>query len=175
MNDPFAFLSEEEVEQIASLVEVLEKSTFDFLQVEARDLKLILSKGQGAPTPVAPSPADPTSAPDAAAAALAAAASAGSTAAAAPGPAATESRADDGTVVIAAPMVGRFYAQAEPGAPPFVTVGSEVDVDTTVGLIEVMKVFNAVRAGGRGVITAVCVDNAQFVEYGQTLFRMRPL
>jgi acetyl-CoA carboxylase biotin carboxyl carrier protein len=53
-------------------------------------------------------------------------------------------------------------------------VGSAVTEDTTVGLIEVMKVFNSVRANVRGVIAEVVAQNGQFVEYGQTLFLVRP-
>ena len=79
------------------------------------------------------------------------------------------------TAAITAPLVGRFYAQAEPGAAPFVTVGSEVTENTTVALIEVMKTFNAVPAGMRGIVTAICVQDFQFVEYGQVLFRVRPV
>jgi oxaloacetate decarboxylase alpha subunit len=80
----------------------------------------------------------------------------------------------EGGVEIAAPIVGRFYAQPEPGAAPFVRIGSEVDESTTVGIIEVMKVFNAVSAGVRGVISEVCVRDGDFVEYGQRLFRVMP-
>jgi acetyl-CoA carboxylase biotin carboxyl carrier protein len=71
-------------------------------------------------------------------------------------------------------MMGRFYAKPEPGAAPFVTVGSEVNADTTVGLVEVMKVFTAVRAGVSGVIAEICVQDAEFIEYGHVLFRVRP-
>ncbi len=67
-------------------------------------------------------------------------------------------------------MLGTFYITPEPGAPPFIKVGGVVDEDTTVGLIEVMKVFNAVRSGVRGVVSEICVQSGQFVEYGQTLF-----
>ena len=79
----------------------------------------------------------------------------------------------DGLDVVA-PLRGRFYARPEPGAPPFVSVGSEVTEDTTVGLIEVMKTFNAVRAGIGGVVTEICVQDAQLVEYGEVLFHVRP-
>jgi biotin carboxyl carrier protein len=71
-------------------------------------------------------------------------------------------------------MVGTFYAQSEPGAPPYVQLGSTVDEDTTMGLIEVMKVFNAIRAGARGTVAEILVQNAQFVEFGQPLFLIRP-
>jgi acetyl-CoA carboxylase biotin carboxyl carrier protein len=70
--------------------------------------------------------------------------------------------------------MGMFYAQPEPGAPPFVTVGSNVREDTTVALVEVMKTFNAVTAGVRGRIVDVCVQNAELVEFGQALFRVAP-
>jgi acetyl-CoA carboxylase biotin carboxyl carrier protein len=55
-----------------------------------------------------------------------------------------------------------------------VTVGSQVNEDTTVALIEVMKTFNAIPAGRRGTIVEVCVQNAQMVEFAQVLFRIRP-
>ena len=55
-----------------------------------------------------------------------------------------------------------------------VSLGAEVKEDTTVCLIEVMKTFNAMTAGVKGVITEICAENAQLVEYGQVLFRVRP-
>jgi acetyl-CoA carboxylase biotin carboxyl carrier protein len=79
-----------------------------------------------------------------------------------------------GTIEIKAQIMGMFYAQPEPGAPPFVAIGAEVKEDTTVCLIEVMKTFNAMTAGVKGVITEVCAENSQLVEYGQVLFRARP-
>jgi len=80
----------------------------------------------------------------------------------------------DGLVPIKATMVGIFYAQSEPGASPFVKNGSIVDENTTVGLIEVMKLFSSIRAGVRGVIEEILVENAQFVEHGQPLFLVKP-
>jgi acetyl-CoA carboxylase biotin carboxyl carrier protein len=77
-------------------------------------------------------------------------------------------------VDIKSEIMGMFYAQPEPGAPPFISIGAEVKEDTTVCLIEVMKTFNAIPAGVRGVVTEVCIENAQLVEYGQVLFRVRP-
>jgi acetyl-CoA carboxylase biotin carboxyl carrier protein len=80
----------------------------------------------------------------------------------------------EGLVAITSPILGVFYAQPQPGADPFVTVGSEVQEDTTVALLEVMKTFNAVPAGVRGTIVEICATNAQMVEFGQPLFRVRP-
>jgi len=71
-------------------------------------------------------------------------------------------------------MVGTFYITPEPGAPPFVEVGGNIDEDTTVGLIEVMKVFNAIRSGVRGVVEEICIQGGQFVEYGQTIMLVKP-
>ncbi|MBI2317524.1 MAG: pyruvate carboxylase subunit B, partial [Betaproteobacteria bacterium] len=104
----------------------------------------------------------------------AAAAQAAALTAAAPKPKAESGPAADGTVAIVAPIMGRFYAKPEPGAAPFVSVGAQVSADSTVGLIEVMKVFTAVRAGVAGVITEICVQDAEFIEYGHVLFRVRP-
>ncbi len=77
-------------------------------------------------------------------------------------------------VEVTAPMVGTFYCAVGPGEPPFVDVGSPVDEETTVCLIEVMKLMSSVAAGVRGTIVEVCVDNATAVQYGDALFRVRP-
>lgn len=75
---------------------------------------------------------------------------------------------------IAAPLLGIFYRRPEPGAPCYVEVGSLVEEDTTVALIEVMKLFNPVKAGMRGRIARICVENGDLVEYGQNLFEVGP-
>jgi acetyl-CoA carboxylase biotin carboxyl carrier protein len=80
----------------------------------------------------------------------------------------------DGLHPIVAPMLGVFYRAPAPGAPPFVDVGTRVDEGTVVGLIEVMKMMNAVPAGVSGTIVEVCAGNAEVVEYGAPLFRVEP-
>jgi acetyl-CoA carboxylase biotin carboxyl carrier protein len=80
----------------------------------------------------------------------------------------------DGLVAIPAPMLGTFYRAEAPGKPPFVEVGSPVEPDTIVCIIEVMKMMNSVPAGVSGTIAAVVADNAELVEYGQSLFRVEP-
>jgi acetyl-CoA carboxylase biotin carboxyl carrier protein len=75
---------------------------------------------------------------------------------------------------IDAPMLGTFYRAEAPGAAPFVDVGAKVEPDTTVCLIEVMKMMNSIPAGVEGTIVEVCADNAALVEYGQPLFRVEP-
>jgi len=159
-------LTEDEVLQILDLVE---KSNFDYLDLEIGDLKLTVSKSG---VPAVPATVSVTQAP--AAAAPAPAAPAAEAPAAESAPAAQAVTVKEGTVAIPAPMVGTFYATPEPGAPPFVALGDHVDAETTVGLVEVMKVFNAVSSGTAGTIDEVCVESGQFVEHGQTLFLVRP-
>ena len=71
-------------------------------------------------------------------------------------------------------MVGTFYTAPDPDSPPFVTVGTVIGEDTTVCLIEAMKVFNEIKAEKSGTIVKTLVDNAQPVEFGQKLFLVRP-
>ena len=80
----------------------------------------------------------------------------------------------DGLHPIVAPMLGVFYRAPAPGATPFVEVGTHVDEETVVALIEVMKMMNAVPAGVAGTIVEVCAENAEAVEYGTPLFRVEP-
>jgi len=161
-------LTEDEVLQILDLID---KSSFDFVQLQVGDLKLTVSKGgYSGSAALSAASEDPS-------------ASGGKAPKASEGEgkaqiAAAESKPKagvlEGTLPIQAPMVGTFYITPEPGAPPFVEVGSRVDEDKTVGLIEVMKVFNAVKSGVRGTIVEICVQSGQFVEYGQMLFLVKP-
>lgn len=167
-------LTEDDVLQILKLID---ESKFDYFQLEVGELKITVSKGE--PIPVAPSAAAVTSsaAPGAPATeSKATPARSVSTKPPAPAPSTgTATRAHaDGLLPITAPLLGTFFVAPEPGAPPFVQVGTRVDDETTVGLIEVMKVFNSVRAGVKGIVTEVVAQNGQFVEYGQTLFLVRP-
>jgi acetyl-CoA carboxylase biotin carboxyl carrier protein len=81
---------------------------------------------------------------------------------------------DDGLATITAPMLGTFYRAEAPGKPPFVEVGQQVEPDTIVCIIEVMKMMNSITAGVSGTIAAVVPENAELVEYGQPLFRVEP-
>jgi acetyl-CoA carboxylase biotin carboxyl carrier protein len=75
---------------------------------------------------------------------------------------------------IKSPMLGTFYRSPSPDAEPFVQVGSHVDNETVVCIIEAMKVFNEITADCSGKIVAVLVESAQPIEYGQVLFRVDP-
>jgi acetyl-CoA carboxylase biotin carboxyl carrier protein len=81
---------------------------------------------------------------------------------------------EEGLSAIQSPMLGTFYRCPAPGARPYVEVGSFVEEGDTVCLIEVMKVFNAVKTGVRGYIAEVFPETGQLVEYGQTLFFVSP-
>ncbi len=76
--------------------------------------------------------------------------------------------------MIKSPMVGTYYASSSPDAPPFVTVGTTVRPESTVCVIEAMKVFTDIPAGISGKITEVLVKNGQSVEFGQPMFRVQP-
>ena len=88
---------------------------------------------------------------------------------AAPSPAAPERSFPAGAVLVRAPMVGTFYRAPAPGAEPFVEIGKHVEPDTTVCIIEVMKLMNSITTRCRGRIVDILVENAQLVEFGQPI------
>jgi acetyl-CoA carboxylase biotin carboxyl carrier protein len=149
-------LSARDVEQITRL---LEDSSFEELHLEMDGLKLHIRR-QGA---------SGTLAPPAVSAPVAAAAVASPPLPPAPPPTAGDPREQD----VVAPLLGTFYRAPKPGAPAFVEVGAAVDEDTVIGIIEVMKLMNAVRAGVRGTVTAVLAQDGALVEYGERLLRVR--
>ena len=76
---------------------------------------------------------------------------------------------------IISPMIGTFYAAPSPEAAPYVEVGAEVKPETVVCIIEAMKVMNEIKAETKGVISEILAENAKPVEYGQPLFKVKPL
>ena len=79
-----------------------------------------------------------------------------------------------GEIEVKSPMIGTFYRAPSPEANSYVEVGTEVNPDTVVCIIEAMKVMNEIKAEVKGVITQVLVENAKPVEFGQPLFKVRP-
>lgn len=79
-----------------------------------------------------------------------------------------------GLVPVTSPMVGTVYLSPNPESPPFVASGASVGPDTTICLIEAMKVFSEIKAEAAGTIERVLVSNGQAVQYGQQLFLVRP-
>ncbi|MBL9175468.1 MAG: acetyl-CoA carboxylase biotin carboxyl carrier protein [Verrucomicrobiales bacterium] len=78
-------------------------------------------------------------------------------------------------VEIKSPMIGTLYRSPSPDADPYVEVGTEVGPETVVCIIEAMKVMNEIKAETRGIVTAIVAENAKPVEFGQPLFRVRPI
>lgn len=78
------------------------------------------------------------------------------------------------TAEIKSPTVGTFYSAPSPDDPPFVSVGTRVEPETVVCIVEAMKVFNQIPAEMSGTIVEVLVNNGDPVEFGQPLFRVRP-
>jgi acetyl-CoA carboxylase biotin carboxyl carrier protein len=79
-----------------------------------------------------------------------------------------------GLIPIKSPMVGTYYSASSPDAKPFVSVGTTIDEETDVCIIEAMKVFNNIKAEIRGTIAKVLCTNGQTVEFGQPLFLVKP-
>jgi len=71
-------------------------------------------------------------------------------------------------------LLGTFYRAPKPGAPPFVEVGAKVEPDTIIGIIEVMKLMNTVRAGTSGRVCEIRAGDGSLVEYGETLLSIDP-
>jgi len=142
---------------IAEITRLLEDSSFDELELQIEGLKIHLRRAAAAP------------------AADASAAASGDTVAM-PLPAQADAAAtrsnDPHLVEVRAPLLGTFYRAPKPGAPSFVEVGGRVESDTIVGIIEVMKLMNTVRAGVNGVVREVCARDGALVEYGATLLRV---
>ena len=165
MSDKHADPESPDVRAIHQLVRMMKKydlTAIDF--VEGKTQIRLRRRGPEAAAPAvtyvaAPAPAQQVAAPAAAPAAPA------STPPAAP--------AAKG-IVIESPMVGSYYASSSPDSPPFVSVGSVVRPDTTVCIIEAMKVFTDIPAGVSGTITEILVKNGESVEFGQPMFRVNP-
>lgn len=89
-------------------------------------------------------------------------------------PAGGAAAVDAGLAVVRAPMVGTFYRAPSPGANPFVEIGSRVQVDTVVGIIEVMKLMNSLPAGVSGTVQQILVSDSQPVGFGDPLIVIKP-
>jgi len=149
-----------DIDKIRDLLELMGEHDLSEIKIQDGETRICLRKGptgepmvvQAAPA-VMPAPAQ--SAPQEA-------------------PPAAEPDEDDGLVPISCPMVGTLYTASDPESPPFVKVGSEVDANTVICVIEAMKVFNEIRAEVAGMVERVLVQNQQAVEFGQPLMLVRP-
>lgn len=153
-----------DVDTVHQLVRLMRKFDLSEVDLQDGDKRLKLRRGPrqvAAPPPVyAPQPTAPSAMPQAASAGPATPA----------GPSAPASK----LLEIKSPMVGTFYAKPAPDKDDYVKVGSRITADTVVCKVEAMKIFNDLQASVSGVIAEVCVQNGDFVEYDQVLFRVEP-
>lgn len=135
------------LEEIKDLVKVLEDSSLNKLELKFEDGKVLLEKAVA----VVNEPAAGTVVP----------------------PVAMAAKTGEQIVEITAPMVGTFYGAPDPKAEPFVKVGSKVTPNTVVCILEAMKLFSEIEAEVEGEITEVLVNDGEFVEFGQPLFKVK--
>jgi len=149
-------------DDVREILRIIDESELEELRLETDGLSLYVRRGGGGSAassdPVLASAGEPTGA--------------GNTAS--PAASAASAAVNDGLLTVPAPMLGTFYRAEGPGRPPFVDVGSTVEPDTIVGIIEVMKMMNSIPAGVAGTVVEVCHENAVLAEYGAPLFRVRP-
>jgi len=151
-----------DIRKVKKLIELLEESGIAEIEIKEGEEAVRISRMptggfvthaqpmiQAAPAAVAAAPAAPAAAATAA-------------------PAAPARRANEH--VVAAPMVGTFYASASPGAKPFVEIGSEVKEGQVLCIIEAMKMMNQIESDKAGKVTAIMATNGDPVEFGQPLF-----
>ena len=141
----------------------MKKNSITEFELERQDSKIRLKRGLNGGSP-AVSDEPPLNIPLPVSIPQAAASASG-----APPPAAAT-----GEIEIKSPMIGTFYRAPSPEAGSYVEVGTEVNADTVVCIIEAMKVMNEIKAEVKGVITQILVENAKPVEFGQPLFKVRP-
>ncbi len=153
-----------DVNLLERLVKLMAANDLNTVDVRDGDKRVILKRGQAVVAGAIPAfHAAPVQA-------------AAPTTSAPPAATAKSEAADEeaGLVEIKSPMVGTFYAAPAPDAKPFVAVGSTVDEETDVCVIEAMKVFNNIKAECRGKIAKILINNGQTVEFGQVLFLVKP-
>lgn len=143
--------------RLRALVEMMEKHGLTEVCLKNDQTEWQLRRGGAAATVAAPAPAAP-------------AAPASPVAEPAPQPSAPVAEGP----VIKSPTVGTFYSSPTPDDPPFVAIGSKVEPETIVCMVEAMKVFNQIPAEISGTIAETLVNNGDSVEFGQPLFRVRP-
>jgi len=151
-----------DIRKVKKLIELLETSDVDEIEIHEGEESVRISRHRGAAAPMFSMPQQALAVPPAPAA--------GNDPAPAP---AAKDEPPSGHLVTS-PMVGTFYQAPSPGAKPFVSLGDHVEVGDTLCIIEAMKILNQIEADRNGVISAILVENAQPVEYGEPLFVIDP-
>ncbi|NLX95716.1 MAG: acetyl-CoA carboxylase biotin carboxyl carrier protein [Rhodopirellula sp.] len=144
-----------DVRRIRRLVALMQEHDLSEIDLRQGDTRVVLRRGgdaapaRPAPAPVSLVPAEPVTVPAAAAPVQ-----------------------EEHIAVIRSPMVGTYYSAPDPDSAAFVKVGDSIGPDTTVCIVEAMKVFNQIPAEVAGKIVAVLVENGESVEFGQPLFKV---
>jgi acetyl-CoA carboxylase biotin carboxyl carrier protein len=154
---------------VAEIMRIVEQSKFDELNLEIDGVKLTLRRAGAAPPAALHA--------EASRAGLRLAQTAAPAASSSPldisSPVEASRRVDPSLREITSPMLGTFYRAPKPGTAPFVEIGSTVDEDSVIAIIEVMKLMNTVRSGVKGVITEILPADEALVEFGEILMRAR--
>jgi len=155
-----------DLKDIKAIIDLMKKNSITEFELEEKESKLRLKRGLSNSTPnvqgddmVQMIPI-PMTAPAVSAATLPA------ISAAAP--------ANTGEIDIKSPMIGTFYRSPSPESAAYVDVGTEVNPETVVCIIEAMKVMNEIKAEVKGIVTQLLVENGKPVEFGQPLYKIRP-
>jgi acetyl-CoA carboxylase biotin carboxyl carrier protein len=163
-----------DLSDLKDILRILEKQEITEFELEQDGVKLRVCRSTPAPAPPTPISAPsvaagaPVTAPPAAAEAAPAAATDG-----APPPKEDEA-ASDGSAEVPSPIVGTFYRAPDPNSPPFVNVGDHVQVGQVLCIVEAMKLMNEIEAEVAGEIVKIHPENGQPVQYGDSLFTIRP-
>ena len=173
-------------QDVAEITRLLEESDFLELRIEHEGFKLTLKRAgaRGARTDDATAASPGTVATPAAAPAPRSSAAAASASPQAPWSAGTsvpvsresaaepQAGSDPSLIEVTAPLLGIFYRASRPGDAPYIEVGSVLQEDTVIGIIEVMKLMNSVRAEVRGTVVEILAEDGSAVEEGQVLLRV---
>ena len=153
-----------DIKDIKAIIDLMKKNSVTEFELEKEEFKIRLKRGNAGAAPVV---FEETQAIGYAPQAMLTAPTSGNPA---PAVAAASSEQE-----IKSPMIGTFYRAPSPESASYVEVGTEVNPDTVVCIIEAMKVMNEIKAEARGVITQILIESAKPVEFGQPLFKIRPL
>ncbi len=153
-----------DLKDIKAIIDLMKKNSIAEFELEKQDFKIRLKRGGLGPVVVEEAQPGGAYAPMPLAAGPAPAG-----AALPPSPAASSE------VEIKSPMIGTFYRAPSPESAPYVDIGTEVGPETVVCIIEAMKVMNEIKSEVKGVITQILAENGKPVEFGQPLFKLRPM
>ena len=157
-------------DDVVQILRLIDECGYDDVRVEIGDLKIHVSKHGSAAEILPVRVPEPLAQPSQPAKPAGVAATPSTECAASAVPA-----LDPDVITIRAPMLGTFFRAPAPGERPFVEVGTRVNANDTVCLLEVMKLFNSVKAGVDGVVQSICVENGAMVEYDQVLVTISPV